>query len=145
MPASIARLPGRRSCAGVGLTCRGEISSAHRGLSPRPASWAAKICAPRRRRSVGWGKGVRESAMRSIRSLLLVSFLALGVLGMGPCASEFDLGVGAFEVGQTRAILWTHTVPEDPERRSVTVRLEVATDENFAQLVRSQATMPSSL
>jgi len=77
--------------------------------------------------------------MRTPRSLVLIPLLALSTLAMGPCTvDEFDLGVGAFEVGQDRAILWTHAVPTDPERSSVVFRVEVATDEAFTQLVRSK-------
>ena len=72
--------------------------------------------------------------------LVLVSMLSLICLGMGPCSvSEFDLGVGAFEVGQRRAILWTHVVPEDPDTRSVMFSVQVATDENFDDVVRARA------
>jgi phosphodiesterase/alkaline phosphatase D-like protein len=79
--------------------------------------------------------------MRSIhelRLLLALCVLVGGTLGMGPCAGEFDLGVGAFEIGQDRAILWTRVVPVDPGRRSVTVRLEVARDAAFTDIVRRQ-------
>jgi len=76
--------------------------------------------------------------MRAGRSVLLVSLVALCGLGAAPCASEFDLGVGAFEIGQDRAILWTHVVPSDPERKIVTFRVEVARDEAFTEIVREQ-------
>jgi phosphodiesterase/alkaline phosphatase D-like protein len=60
---------------------------------------------------------------------------------LGPCSVvDFDLGVGAFEVGQRRALLWTHVVPADPERNSVIMRVQVATDAGFTQIVRAQAT-----
>jgi phosphodiesterase/alkaline phosphatase D-like protein len=61
-------------------------------------------------------------------------------LGMGPCeVEEFDLGVGAFEIGQDRAILWTHVVPSDPEIQSIAFRLEVARDAGFSEIVRKQS------
>jgi phosphodiesterase/alkaline phosphatase D-like protein len=69
--------------------------------------------------------------------VLLLSILSLTGLGMGPCAvSEYDLGVGAFEVGQKQAILWTHVVPENPDKHFALFRVEVATDENFDNIVR---------
>jgi phosphodiesterase/alkaline phosphatase D-like protein len=77
--------------------------------------------------------------MRPFAIVSLLSFVALVGLGMGPCAVEqFDLGVGAFEVGQTRAILWTHVVPMDAERAAVPFRVEVATDAAFDHIVRSR-------
>lgn len=73
--------------------------------------------------------------------LLSLSALMLVTLAMGPCSvEEFDLGVGAFEVGEDRAILWTHVVPTDPERANAVLRLEVATDTAFTELVRSKNT-----
>jgi len=79
--------------------------------------------------------------MRSFpRLVLLVPLLVLGSIGMGRCATqEFDLGVGAFEIGQDRAILWTHAVPVDPDARSILFRVEVARDAGFTDIVRRQA------
>jgi phosphodiesterase/alkaline phosphatase D-like protein len=71
----------------------------------------------------------------SIRLLALLSSMLLAI----GCAEEFDLGVGAFEVGTDRAILWTHVVPADTGRTSVNLRVEVATDPGFANVVRRQA------
>ena len=70
---------------------------------------------------VGWCTRRAGAAMRSVpRLVLLVPLLVLGSIGMGRCATqEFDLGVGAFEIGQDRAILWTHAVPVDPDARSI--------------------------
>ena len=77
--------------------------------------------------------------MRTTRSLLVLSLLAFAVAGVGPCGvQEFDLGVGAFEVGQDRALLWTHVVPVDPDR-PVNFRVQVALDPGFTQIVRMQA------
>jgi alkaline phosphatase D len=67
--------------------------------------------------------------------LLIVAPLMLGLT----CAEEFDLGVGAFEIEPDRAILWTHVVPFDPATRSVKVRLFVASDPGFQDIVRMQA------
>ena len=78
--------------------------------------------------------------MRS-RRFALVLLVALSGLGIGPCSGQFDLGVGAFEIGQDRAILWTHVVPEDASRQSVLIRVEVATDDGFTEIVRQQATV----
>jgi len=80
--------------------------------------------------------------MRPHLSLVLLSIVSLISLGTGPCAvTEFDLGVGAFEVGQQRAILWTHVIPEDPQRAAVVMWVEVATDENFSSIVRHKAVL----
>jgi len=44
-------------------------------------------------------------------SIIILLFLLTLTLGMGPCeVEEFDLGVGAFEIGQDRAILSTRIV-----------------------------------
>jgi phosphodiesterase/alkaline phosphatase D-like protein len=67
------------------------------------------------------------------------SLLFLVGLGMGPCSAEFDLGVGAFEVGSDSVILWTRAVPENPEAKSIVVWCEVATDPAFQQIVRFRA------
>lgn len=79
--------------------------------------------------------------MRPRLALVLLSILLLIALGFGPCTrvSEYDLGVGAFEVGQRRAILWTHVVPEDPDAKLVVFQVDVATDENFVDIVRHRA------
>jgi alkaline phosphatase D len=75
-----------------------------------------------------------------IRRIAFAGLLVLAVSGVGPCAvDDFDLGVGAFEVGVDRAILWTHAVPSDPERNSVWFTVEVATDASFSQLERHRA------
>jgi phosphodiesterase/alkaline phosphatase D-like protein len=71
---------------------------------------------------------------------IIIALFALVAFGMGPCETEeFDLGVGAFEIEQNRAILWTHVVPVDPETKSVLFAVEMATDEAFSSIVRSQA------
>ena len=81
-----------------------------------------------------------RSPSRVVVLVVLVVLVALGSLGLGPCATqEFDLGVGAFEVGQHRAILWTHAVPVDPDARSILFRVEVARDAGFTDIVRRQA------
>lgn len=78
--------------------------------------------------------------MRPARTLVLVPLLAVSTLAMGPCAvEEFDLGVGAFEVGQDGAILWTHVVPRSPGARLAVFRVEVATDAALTRVVRSRA------
>jgi phosphodiesterase/alkaline phosphatase D-like protein len=69
---------------------------------------------------------------------LLFSILTPFLFGFS-CVQEFDLGVGAFEVGPDRAILWTHVVPLDPTSKSVGVRLLVASDPGFTDIVRMQA------
>jgi phosphodiesterase/alkaline phosphatase D-like protein len=77
--------------------------------------------------------------MRRTRPLALASLFALAALGTGPCGvEEFDLGVGAFEVGQRHAILWTHVVPANPAHEAVPFRVELAKDAAFAQVVRWQ-------
>jgi phosphodiesterase/alkaline phosphatase D-like protein len=79
--------------------------------------------------------------MRASRNLFLVSVLALSALGMGNCSvDEFDLGVGAFEIGQRQAILWTHVVPADPGSPAVIFRVEVATDAAFSNVFRTVST-----
>jgi len=75
-----------------------------------------------------------------ISSVLCLVLLSLSVSGVGPCAvDEFDLGVGAFEIGQDRAILWTHIVPSNASQSIGWLRVEVATDEAFTQIVRRRA------
>jgi phosphodiesterase/alkaline phosphatase D-like protein len=58
--------------------------------------------------------------------------LAVGLAG---CDGEFDLQVGAFEVGQSDAILWTHVVPDDPDSLAVKLMVRVATDPDFDNIV----------
>ncbi len=83
--------------------------------------------------------------MRQRHLLILIAPLALLATGMGPCtAQEFDLGVGAFEIGQRRAILWTHVVPADPDAKSIVFEVEVATDDAFSDIVRRQAVTAKS-
>jgi phosphodiesterase/alkaline phosphatase D-like protein len=84
--------------------------------------------------------------MRHNRHLLIIVLpLALVALGMGRCAAEdFDLGVGAFEIGQDSAILWTHVVPVTPETRSVVFAVDVARDDAFSDIVRRQAVVAQS-
>jgi phosphodiesterase/alkaline phosphatase D-like protein len=66
--------------------------------------------------------------------------ISIGIaLCLGACVERFDLGVGAFEVGPTSAILWTHVVPLDPERASITFAVELATDAQFTDPVRRRA------
>jgi phosphodiesterase/alkaline phosphatase D-like protein len=75
-----------------------------------------------------------------LRSLFAgISLILLFGLGMGPCAAEFDLGVGAFEIGPNSAILWTRALPIEANRSSVVVWSEVATDPDFADIVRVRA------
>ncbi len=71
--------------------------------------------------------------------LPFTAFLTTLLLGLGACVDEFDLGVGAFEVGQDRAILWTHIVPANPAAKSVTLSVSVATDPDFNDVVRRQS------
>ena len=78
-------------------------------------------------------------ATRSRASLILLVALGLVGVGMGPSTSGFDLGVGAFEVGPRSALLWTRAVPADPNRKSASVWLEVASDPQFTQRVRNKA------
>lgn len=84
--------------------------------------------------------------MERVRRLLVISTLfALGAVGMGPCGTQgFDLGVGAFEIGERRAILWTHAVPVDPDAKSILFEVEVATDVGFTNIVRRQAVAAKS-
>lgn len=67
------------------------------------------------------------------------SMILLLGLGMGPCTADFDLGVGAFEIGSSSAILWTRAVPTKPGQRSIVVWSQVAKDAAFQQLVRVRA------
>lgn len=77
---------------------------------------------------------VRSRSLAACASL----FVLLG-LGMGPCAADFDLGVGAFEVGPKSAILWTRAVPAKAGAKSVVVWCHVATDAAFQDIVRVRA------
>jgi phosphodiesterase/alkaline phosphatase D-like protein len=87
----------------------------------------------------------RSNESRSRILLVTILPLALIAIGMGPCAApEFDLGVGAFEIGPDRAILWTHAVPPDPDTRQLVFRVDVATDDSFSQIVRSRPVVASS-
>ncbi|MBW2697113.1 MAG: alkaline phosphatase D family protein [Deltaproteobacteria bacterium] len=52
------------------------------------------------------------------------------------CVDSFDLGVGAFEIDQEGAILWTHVTTTDPKVSRVGVFVEVATDADFTDVVR---------
>jgi phosphodiesterase/alkaline phosphatase D-like protein len=58
---------------------------------------------------------------------------------MGPCTQDIDLGVGAFEVGPTSALLWTHAIPLVSEQQVVIVRMELATDAGFDNVVMSRS------
>jgi phosphodiesterase/alkaline phosphatase D-like protein len=62
----------------------------------------------------------------------LAVVLAVGLAG---CSGEFDLDVGAFEIGQTEAILWTHVVPDDPDSKAAKLMVVVATDPGFDDVV----------
>jgi phosphodiesterase/alkaline phosphatase D-like protein len=73
--------------------------------------------------------------MRRAGRALFLSVIAFSLA----CVQEFDLGVGAFEVGPDRAILWTHVTPAAVGRSSVNLRVEVATDSGFQNVVRMQA------
>ncbi|UCE87345.1 MAG: alkaline phosphatase D family protein [Deltaproteobacteria bacterium] len=73
-----------------------------------------------------------------LSSRLLATLTALN-LALGACGvAEFDLGIGAFEIGVNQAILWTHVVPDDPDRKSVAFTMQVATDPDFSNVVREQ-------
>ncbi len=72
------------------------------------------------------------------RLRIALATLALFSLGMGPCAQDIDLGVGAFEVGPTSALLWTHAVPADPDQNNVVMRMELATDPGFDNVVKTR-------
>ena len=72
-----------------------------------------------------------------IRSRVVLSTVALFTLGVGPCAQDIDLGVGAFEVGPTSALLWTHVVPEDPDQNGVVMQMKLATDPGFDNVVKA--------
>ena len=90
-------------------------------------------------------QGQRSNRNQSRVLLVTILPLALIAIGMGPCgAQEFDLGVGAFEIGQDRAILWTHVVPSDPDTRVVVFRVEVASDEAFSDIVHWRPVVASS-
>jgi phosphodiesterase/alkaline phosphatase D-like protein len=67
------------------------------------------------------------------------SLILLLGLGMGPCAADFELGVGAFEIGPGSAILWTRAVPAGDRNGSVVVWAEVATDPDLKNIIRAQA------
>ena len=77
----------------------------------------------------------------SRRRILAISAPLLLVLslGMGPCAADFELGIGAFEVGTDSAILWTRAVPTHQGPPVVLVSCEVATDAAFQHVVRRRA------
>ena len=65
----------------------------------------------------------------SIRQLNLTGAGLAVVLAvvLAGCSGEFDLDVGAFEIGQTEAILWTHVVPDDPDSKATKLMVVVAT------------------
>jgi alkaline phosphatase D len=67
------------------------------------------------------------------------SLIVLLGVGFGPCAADFDLGVGAFEIGPDSAILWTRAAPVDPNANNTVVWLEVATDAAFNDIIKSRA------
>ncbi len=73
---------------------------------------------------------------RPLPRLLALWFLAPLLFG-ARCAESFDLGVGAFEIGQRHALLWTHVVPA-PGSGPVQLRVDVALDPGFAAIVRRQ-------
>jgi phosphodiesterase/alkaline phosphatase D-like protein len=77
---------------------------------------------------------VRAALSSRVLATLTALNLALGACGV----AEFDLGVGAFEIGPNEAILWTRVVPVDPEANSVAFTMQVATDPDFSDLVRQQ-------
>jgi alkaline phosphatase D len=80
--------------------------------------------------------------LRSHRLSILVAGISLTFLfglGVGPCAADFELGVGAFEIGPRSAILWTRALPVENGRSSAVVHVEVATDPGFLNLVRRSA------
>ena len=76
------------------------------------------------------------SVARPFRRLLPLIFLVPCLFG-ARCAQDFDLGVGAFEIGQRHALLWTHVVPE-PGSKALKLRVELALDPGFASIVRQQ-------
>ena len=83
--------------------------------------------------------------MRAARSrrfpIHCLCLLALALAAPGPCGGRvaaFDLGVGAFELDQDGALLWTHVVPVDADATAVPLRVEVASDPAFADVVRQQ-------
>ena len=65
-----------------------------------------------------------------------VLLLVGAILGGAGCTGEFDLGVGAFEVGSSEAILWTHWSPTDPDRHLAVLQVELARDAEFSEGVR---------
>ncbi len=74
-----------------------------------------------------------------------LAILALPLLGLGPCIGDFDLGVGAFEVGQREALLWTHAVRNYEDIDLAAFYVEVATDPGFANIVRIQPVLTSDV
>jgi phosphodiesterase/alkaline phosphatase D-like protein len=74
--------------------------------------------------------------MSSSSRSVFITLLSFFTLALSACVEQFDLGVGAFEVGTDRAILWTHVAALDDGRNSVPVNLEVAADAGFTDIVR---------
>jgi len=77
--------------------------------------------------------------LRARRPAPVLSLLLLLLLAAAGCIQEFDLGVGAFEVGPRSAILWTHVVPAGPKPPLVRLTLEVATSPDFERLVKRRS------
>lgn len=72
--------------------------------------------------------------MRTRRLLPLL--LVLPMLAAIRCSSvEFDLGVGAFEIGPRTAILWARAVPSSETQDKVHLQLRIARDPDFADVV----------
>ena len=75
------------------------------------------------------------------RATLLTCLFALPLVAPGPCGGlvdTYDLGVGAFEVDHDGALLWTHVVPVDPATNVVPLKVQIALDLAFEDMVRQQ-------
>ncbi|NNL67471.1 MAG: hypothetical protein HKP30_14575, partial [Myxococcales bacterium] len=73
--------------------------------------------------------------MRTRRILPLL--LVLPLLAALRCSRvDFDLGVGAFEIGPRTAILWTRAVPSSDTQDKVPLQLRIARDPGFADVVQ---------